>query len=71
MSKLFALAVAEVETLPEEEQDRLAVQLLEDAKRAAIQEALKDVEEGRTVPHNKVKTWLESWGTENELPPPE
>jgi predicted transcriptional regulator len=26
---------------------------------------------GRVVEHARVVLWLESWGTENELPPPE
>lgn len=41
------------------------------AYHAAIDEALKEAEEGIFVSWEKVKEWLESWGTENELPPPE
>lgn len=37
----------------------------------AIEEGTKDVEEGRTVPHSKVKEWLQSWGTDNEKEAPE
>jgi predicted transcriptional regulator len=29
------------------------------------------MDEGRAVPHGKVKAWLESWGAEKELPAPE
>lgn len=32
--------------------------------------ALKSASEGETVPAEKVHAWLESWGSDNELPPP-
>jgi predicted transcriptional regulator len=70
MNKLLAYAVAQTELLPEKEQERLANILLEEAKRAAVQEAIKAADEGRTVPHDKVKEYLQSWGTDKELPPP-
>lgn len=39
---------------------------------AAIHEAIKEADEsGEFVSGEKVIEWLESWGTENELPPPE
>lgn len=34
-------------------------------------EAIADIEAGRFISHEAMKRWLESWGTENELPPPE
>lgn len=37
---------------------------------AAVNEGLADAEAGRVVPYEKVRRWLLSWGTENELPPP-
>lgn len=37
----------------------------------AMLEGLKDAQAGRTVSHERVKAWVESWGTENELPRPE
>ena len=37
----------------------------------AIEEGIADVEAGRTIPHERVREWLESWGTEDELDPPE
>jgi predicted transcriptional regulator len=37
---------------------------------ARIREGLADIEAGRTVPHEKVRAWVESWDTENELPRP-
>jgi predicted transcriptional regulator len=35
-----------------------------------IREGLADAEAGRGVSHEEVARWLDSWGTENELPPP-
>lgn len=37
---------------------------------AAIKEGIADVERGNVVDHAAVKAWLESWGTEQELPLP-
>lgn len=42
----------------------------EDWKLAEIEAGLAEADAGETVPHEKVATWLRSWGTENELPPP-
>lgn len=33
-------------------------------------EALKLVSNGETIPADKVHAWLESWGSDEELPPP-
>ena len=38
---------------------------------AAVDAGIADADAGRTVPHEDVRRWLLSWGTENELPPPE
>lgn len=38
---------------------------------AAIEEAEREADEGIFVSGEAVIKWLESWGTENELPPPE
>jgi len=38
---------------------------------AAVREGLADADAGRTVPHDEVRRWILSWGTESELPPPE
>jgi len=38
---------------------------------AAVDGGLADAEAGRTIPYEDVRRWLLSWGTENELPPPE
>lgn len=38
---------------------------------AAIEEAIRDVEAGvPLIEHSAVVAWMESWETENELPPP-
>jgi predicted transcriptional regulator len=37
---------------------------------AAVEEGLADAEYGRTVPYEKVRRWLLSWGTDKELPSP-
>jgi predicted transcriptional regulator len=36
----------------------------------ALEEGLADVRAGRVVDGDQVMRWLESWGTEHELPPP-
>jgi predicted transcriptional regulator len=33
-------------------------------------EGLADVEAGRVIDGDKVMAWIESWGSDNELPPP-
>ncbi len=38
---------------------------------AAIDEGLADIEAGRTVSAEAVRRWIESLGTDHELPPPE
>lgn len=37
----------------------------------AIAEGLASLDTGRSVPYEDARRWLLSWGTENELPPPE
>ncbi len=38
---------------------------------AHIRAGMADFEAGRSVSHEKVTAWLDSWGTEHELPVPE
>lgn len=56
----------------EEEAETFAFdnELTEDDEHA-IAEADADIAAGRTVSHEAVLRWVRSWGTENELPPPE
>lgn len=43
----------------------------DDAEEArAIAEAEADIAAGRVISHEAVSRWLQSWGTQNELPPP-
>jgi predicted transcriptional regulator len=37
---------------------------------AEVREADRQVECGHFIEHEDMKTWLLSWGTEHELPPP-
>jgi predicted transcriptional regulator len=37
---------------------------------AADAEGLADLEAGRVISHEAMKAWLLSWGTPDELPPP-
>lgn len=37
---------------------------------AAIEEGLRAAEEGRVFEHDEVAKWVESWGSDNELPRP-
>ncbi len=48
--------------------DRVA---FEQAQVRAIEEGLAAADRGELIPHAEVKAWVESWGTENELPQPE
>ena len=39
---------------------------------AEIERSLAEVRAGaKGIPHERIVAWLESWGTDNELPPPE
>ena len=35
-----------------------------------IREGLEAVKEGHVVPHEEVEKWLDSWGADDEPPPP-
>jgi predicted transcriptional regulator len=37
---------------------------------AAVDEGIADAKAGRTVPYEKVRRWLLSWGNDKELSPP-
>lgn len=40
------------------------------AVRASVERGLADVQAGRVMDGDEVLRWIESWGTEQELPPP-
>ena len=44
---------------------------LSEEKRAAIQEGLRELDEGMGVPLDEVEAWVESWDTPDELPMPQ
>ena len=46
-------------------------QVMEDLRWADTLPALKSVQAGKTIPGDQVISWLESWGTDKELPKPE
>ncbi len=41
------------------------------AEEEALDNAEADVRAGRLISHEATSRWLRSWGTPNELPPPE
>jgi predicted transcriptional regulator len=41
------------------------------AFRQAVVEGIASLNAGRRIPYGDIRRWLLSWGTENELPPPE
>ena len=43
---------------------------LQEWQAQAIEDGLKDLDEGRTVPHEQVKAWLTRWGKGKRTPPP-
>jgi predicted transcriptional regulator len=43
----------------------------EAADEAAMLEGEADADAGRTISHEAMKAWLLSWGTADELPPPQ
>jgi predicted transcriptional regulator len=38
---------------------------------AGIRQAMASLDSGEAIAHESVKAWVESWGTENELPKPQ
>ena len=64
--------VAQTESISE---DEYAFEKLTPEEQAdylkSLDEGLADIAAGRTVPAEKVRLWIESLGTDHELPPPE
>jgi predicted transcriptional regulator len=46
-------------------------QIDRDAEDRALEQAVADIAAGRVVSHQAMLRWLRSWGTQDELPPPE
>jgi predicted transcriptional regulator len=36
----------------------------------AVEQGVASLDKGRGISYEKIRRWLLSWGTENELPPP-
>jgi predicted transcriptional regulator len=36
----------------------------------AVKEGISSLDRGRNIPYEKIRRWLLSWGTKDELPPP-
>lgn len=51
--------------------DFIARQSMEDARWIDTQTALNSLKSGQSVSEEKVKIWLESWGSKNEVEPPQ
>ncbi|WP_413208422.1 hypothetical protein [Rhodospirillum sp. A1_3_36] len=71
MTKLMQQAMSAIATLSDEHQDELARVMMDEAKRLAILEGIAAADAGLLIPHEDMKAWLESWGTDHELPPPQ
>ncbi len=46
-------------------------QSMEDSRWEDTLEALNSIKSGKAIDSNEVTTWLKSWGTKDELSPPE
>ncbi len=71
MTKLLEHAMTAARALTEEDQDALARVVLDEAKRLVIMEGIADADAGKFIPHEDMKAWAESLGTDNELPLPQ
>ena len=73
MNKLLEQAMSAASHLSDENQSTLARRMMDEAKRLAILEAIAeaDADGSEGVPHEDVCKWVESWGTEHELPEPQ
>ena len=62
--------VTDSETAPvSETHDAQHARLAWEATR--VEEALADLRDGQTIPHEAMKAWVESWNTPDERSPPE
>jgi len=43
---------------------------VDDWQVAGIKEAIKSLDRGEGISHERVKEWVKSWGSSNELPRP-
>ena len=75
--KELKTSLKEMSVLSHHSQSQIAVKAIAEYveknewKMKAIQEAKKQADKGEFVSHAATDTWLDSWGTENELTMPE
>lgn len=70
MNKLLEQALLAANSLSDEGQSTLARHIMDEAKRIAILEGIAAADAGQFIPHEDVKAWALSLGTDNELPVP-
>ena len=64
---------AEIEDRPPEQLAVRAIRSMLDAKeakRAAVDAALEEADQGRTISAEAMNAWIDSWDSESELPVP-
>jgi predicted transcriptional regulator len=54
-----------------EDEPSIFDQVDEEAERLADERAEADIAAGRVISHEAMMRWIKSWGTPEELPPPE
>jgi predicted transcriptional regulator len=52
-------------------EDTLQALKMSEYKHQALLAAIEEAEKGIFISEEAIDRWVESWGTENELPPPE
>ncbi len=68
---LAELAAARQQPISDVAADIIAMHVdRENWERQQILQGLAELDAGKGVAHERVVEWLESWGTENELPAP-
>lgn len=51
--------------------EHISRQTIEESRWEETLEALSSIKSGAGVPESEITTWLESWGTDEELNPPD
>jgi predicted transcriptional regulator len=70
-SRLAALAEDRQQPVSEVAAEVIAMYLAPDSwEHVHIRAGLAELEAGQGVSHERVSEWLDTWGTENELPAP-
>jgi len=70
-AKLTEIAEARQQPVSDVAADVIAMYVAgEDWERQHILQGLAELDAGEGVSHERVMEWLDSWGTENELPAP-